>query len=334
MNKKLGFTLVELLVVIAIIGILIGLLLPAVQSVREAARRMQCSNNLKQMALGAHNYMTINKSQFPPSTGMIKYPTANIVAGSGNYGFFALMLPFIEQTALYDRIDWKTAASEVQKTWSNPLVSTVINTYICPSYSNDAYYKATSSDLYKNGALSCYAGVHGVVRSSANDPTSSFEDWEKNTTYPATSDSEMLKCEEGNLAYNGMMLWGKTVRESSIRDGLSNTLYIGEHMWHDTGTWSQHPNVMRAWLVGANPSANRGSYASKAIVYPINGKGATLATIVSGSQFNQKPMASEHSSGCNFARADASVEFVSDSTSLRVYKALCTRNGSEIPTTD
>lgn len=333
MNKKSGFTLVELLVVIAIIGILIGLLLPAVQSVREAARRMQCSNNLKQLALGAHNYMTINKSQFPPATCMIKYPTANVVAGSGNYGFFALMLPYIEQVALYDRIDWKTAATEIQKkTWNQePLISTVIPTYICPSYSNEPFYKASSGEIYKNGALSCYAGVHGVVRSSANDPTSSLEDWEKDTKYPATSASEMLTCEEGNLAYNGMMLWGKTVRESSIRDGLSNTLYIGEHMWQDSGQWSAHPNVMRAWVVGANAGSNRGLYDAKAIVYPINGKGATLATIVSGSQFNQKPMSSEHSSGCNFARADASVEFVTDSTSLRVYKALCTRNGSEIP---
>lgn len=324
MKKSHAFTLVELLVVIAIIGMLVGLLLPAVQVARESARRMQCSNNLKQIALGAHNYLSANSNKFPPSTGMTKYPGLPI-AGSGNYGFFAMMLPYIEQNALYLTINWDKPATEVQMSWSNPLTSTVISTYICPSYADPPYYQATSGDIYKQGALSCYAGIHGVVRSASAD--SSREKWED--AYKPTPATGKLACSEGDLAYNGMMLWAKQVKLGSVTDGLSNTFYIGEHQWKDSGTWSNHPNVMRAWVVGANNGSNRGSYDSKAIVYPINGHGATLSTITSGSQFNQKPMASEHPGGCNFARADGSVAFAAENMSLRVYKAVCTRNGSE-----
>src|SRR5881394_2320113 len=98
-RRPRGFTLIELLVVIAIIAILIGLLLPAVQKVREAAARLQCQNNLKQISLGIVNSADTNSGKLPPSVGL--YPSSTAAAGNGDGGMFLHILPYIEQDALY-----------------------------------------------------------------------------------------------------------------------------------------------------------------------------------------------------------------------------------------
>lgn len=123
MRRNAGFTLVELLVVIAIIGVLVGLLLPAVQAAREAARRMQCSNNLKQIGLAMHNYETALR-RLPPS----HIAPWNGDAADGGWG--AVLLPYLEQSALYDRYDWNTHWWE---DGNQRVVASPVATYQCPS---------------------------------------------------------------------------------------------------------------------------------------------------------------------------------------------------------
>ena len=122
-GSRVGFTLIELLVVIAIIAILIGLLLPAVQKVREAAARMSCSNNLKQTSLACHNYASANNDAFPPFY--------NNVAGAGETQVFVALLPYIEQTAIY--ATFGSNPLNLQTAGTNIGHRAVVKTYMCPS---------------------------------------------------------------------------------------------------------------------------------------------------------------------------------------------------------
>ncbi|MDP6554755.1 MAG: DUF1559 domain-containing protein, partial [Pirellulaceae bacterium] len=141
-RKTRGFTLVELLVVIAIIGILVALLLPAVQAAREAARRMSCSNNLKQIGIALHNYHDTYKT-FPPDaiwwggnrkTGLSRTTNnAGVSGGQRNYTWIALILPFMEQQPLHDRIDFKVPGLRQNIGNNTELQSVVLPAFLCPS---------------------------------------------------------------------------------------------------------------------------------------------------------------------------------------------------------
>ena len=140
-NARSGFTLVELLVVIAIIGILVGLLLPAVQAAREAARRMQCSNNIKQLALALHNYESAHKS-FPPGSISPRLsgtypPTApgTNQARTAGYSWSMFILPYIEQSAIYNATvgTQPVLGRIVADPLTLPLLQTPLATFRCPS---------------------------------------------------------------------------------------------------------------------------------------------------------------------------------------------------------
>ena len=136
-----AFTLVELLVVIAIIGILVGLLLPAVQAAREAARRMQCSNNLKQLGLAFHNYESATKS-FPinyATRGKLGFPNNGPGIANSGRSWLQMVLPYIEQTPLYNNIDFTVGLQPKSSAPTTPVgrnrlaAATVIPTFLCPS---------------------------------------------------------------------------------------------------------------------------------------------------------------------------------------------------------
>ncbi|MDR1958913.1 MAG: DUF1559 domain-containing protein, partial [Planctomycetaceae bacterium] len=133
MTARFGFTLVELLVVIAIIGILIALLLPAVQAAREAARRMQCSNNLKQLGLGIHNFHDSNK-KLPAGMATIHQSPSN---GQGRFGTLIQLCPYLEQQAMYDAFRNKTNCDDIAANCPTEAVNVTIAGFVCPSKSGE-----------------------------------------------------------------------------------------------------------------------------------------------------------------------------------------------------
>ena len=189
MKKSLGFTLVELLVVIAIIGILIGMLLPAVQSVREAARRAQCQNNLKQLGLACLNYESA-RQHLPPG---VTDDDANLI--DANHTGFVFLLPFIEQANLFDQFDlttdWKSPTNA-------PLAMELIPGLHCPSN--------PESEVGENET--------GAFAGTATDYAFS----KGSTAYLSESDDSQ----------NGMFDVNSDLELAAVSDGLSNTIMLGE----------------------------------------------------------------------------------------------------------
>ena len=138
-HKRPSFTLIELLVVIAIIAVLIGLLLPAVQKVREAANRMKCQNNLKQLALGLHGFHDVN-GKFPPGQLKTAFPAWGVPTAGLNHGWAVFVLPYVEQQNLYNTYHWNLfSADQANQT----LMAHPLRLFQCPSVpQQDRYYTA------------------------------------------------------------------------------------------------------------------------------------------------------------------------------------------------
>ena len=296
--RRLGFTLVELLVVIAIIGVLVALLLPAVQAARESSRRSACNNNLKQMGLALHNYADIYKQHFP----------AGSLDGS-KHGLFTWILPFIEQKNIYE----DPALNLNGSGQGTAFRYTQIKTYICPSYPYEHVFRNKSDD-FKNGALTTYQGVGGWIANAGEKllpPT---------PTYGAMPD-------------NGMFGWKFYRNLANVTDGLSNTFAIGEFVHRDRKVGSgfdDPPGNTRGWIMGDNGAG--ASYAFRVLQYPLNAK---LDRVADGIDFNHLPMGSYHPGGGQFVYGDGSVHFVPSNIALTVYKAYATvANGESTPSVD
>jgi len=298
--KKDGFTLVELLVVIAIIGILVGLLLPAVQAAREAARRMSCSNNVKQIALSLHNYESTHK----------KFPF-----GWNTHGtlWSAMLLPYLEQNNLYTTLEFAENRNWDTDNTPNELALTrVISAFRCPTMpiAEHLTYNAVTDRVPVS-----YRGNGGNEVTS--DDTSTI-------TVPGTKSFEMP-----NL--NGLFYGCSAIRFGDMSDGTSHTVAIGES--HTDPDFTKDGQGMDWWMIGspqADPCDCKGgtggtefSEASGSFYMPINTQ--TLDPAAHG-HLMELAFGSYHVGGANFGMCDGSVHFIADSIDLKVYQNLGARN--------
>jgi prepilin-type N-terminal cleavage/methylation domain-containing protein/prepilin-type processing-associated H-X9-DG protein len=307
-----GFTLVELLVVIAIIGILIALLLPAVQAAREAARRMQCSNNLKQLALATHNYHDRLRS-FPPGT-LLKAFSGGRPRMRGP-SLFIFILNEMEQASLHGLLDLEDPLNN-EAGGQSALSALVLPVLVCPS-------DAIEDNPIEHGTSGRWHGLTSYGGSGGTGATHRF----LCTSLPMIADGVFF--ETGPLSNPNP---GQSpVRMADVRDGTSNTLFFGERS-HDDLVFDQWANGAGEQLIG-----DYGWWHTCGGLAIVDATLSTLAPLNYRADTSQPDFAcrrvsafgSEHPGGANFALVDGSVRFISETIERGNYRALSTRRGGE-----
>lgn len=311
-----GFTLIELLVVIAIIAVLIALLLPAVQQAREAARRTQCKNNLKQIGLALHNYHDTFRLLPINSMGNRNVGTNFMTGQWGHVGWMAMMLPYIDNAPLYNTINF----SDTNRVMTNSSQASniaarrqVINGFLCPS--NPQPSKITNgtpggddwgSGL--DGGRTDYVGNMGWMNAGHRDCGQGIYGGNFNGAAwaDASDNTQMAGC-------NGVIGWQFCVGLSNITDGTSSTMMVLEdHHWVTKANPAQAQNDA-LWM---------GSYAIHSTKMPINWDPQN--------DFRCDQWSSIHVGGAHGLLADGSVRFVGENVAWQIRQALGTRSGSEV----
>lgn len=329
-RSRPGFTLIELLVVIAIISVLIALLLPAVQQAREAARRTQCRNNLKQMGLALHNYHD-SYNTFPPGiVSRLANPTWVMAPGACNsapddlgpgWSFFARMLPYLEQGNFHNTINFNLPLSDPANAAAR---RTVVGAYRCPSDAGPQLIR-----IYDCGSPPSTSNTPTIVTDAAG------------TSYVGslgggkTGDPD-YGCYEYQ-PFNGIFHRNVSIRAADITDGLSNTIGVGErHAGFVESAWA---GIVAGQEVIYN-SATRPPPYNPALPPCQNWRPTITAVVVHSRQYtlnapNGSPASfySPHVGSGNFLFMDGSTRTLSASIDLSVMRALCTRNNQEVVST-
>jgi len=339
-RSKSGFTLIELLVVIAIIGALVALLLPAVQSAREAARRSQCTNNLKQMGLALHNYESTNGC-FPPSGESTNYGTTpastQFVDG---VAVFPRLLQYIEGSAVYNAINFNHDYNSLNGT-NFTAYSTAVNVFLCPSSARTSGDARDAVD--PNDPMSTASGIGYGVQDYG--PTC-YTDISPVLATGGTGSNQITPYRDKTSRADGMLKAGKT-KIAEVLDGLSNTIAIGEDAGRDAsyispyvesyynGVTTLTRNVpagnRRYWRWGEPDSSFGVSGAINNKFRPMNeGNPWPSTTVTAGNNAGANDeLFSYHPGGCNVLFGDGSVRFLKESTNLKVLRGLVTLRGGE-----
>lgn len=310
-HRNRAFTLIELLVVIAIIGILIGLLLPAVQQVREAARRIQCANQLKQLVLGTLNYESAQR-KFPPG---FTYPY--------NTMWSAMILPHIEQQNLYNQINLEGYWTAGLTTHPPNLeaLGVVLDIFQCPSAGVEPFqYDASmEADRVSSCYLACASGLRD--REAGDLPWCGMD---RDQGFPES---------------DGIFFLNSKTRTQDIRDGTSNTLLYGESVPDqnfldiDAGGnlqkvdhWIIGSREMSDYETGFAVGSNEISECLGSTAVPMNALEDPNASI----DAKELCFSSRHSGGINMGYADGHIKFLSSRIDPQVYSSLGTRSGGEV----
>lgn len=315
-NHKNGFTLVELLVVIAIIGILIGMLLPAVQSVREAARRTTCLNNLRQVGIALHNYEGAYQA-FPPSR---MNPDDNVIPSGVGNGFSAfqswttLILPFVEQGNLANTFSYRESWFDDVNSTNHTTVSTPVALFLCPS--------SPASDKFD---------PYHVIGAAAGDYGSINEVKKKVYTQVLGVDAP------ASSARVGLLSKFKKIKMGACSDGTSNTFFVAECAGQPNVFTSRGPMTMDDFanytddkvinFNGQLVPVDGCGWADPDCGFSINGAtadGLTKYGPVMINAINVSEAFSFHFGGANFGMSDGSVHFVNGSVDAVTFVGLCT----------
>lgn len=311
-RPRRGFTLIELLVVIAIIAILIALLLPAVQQAREAARRSQCKNNLKQIGLALHNYLDTHR-RFPIGTR----------GGGHAVNWKVGLLPFLDQAPAYNQLSFSQSFSGYSGTASTNetvLSALFVTVFDCPSSTLDDHSGSNNQRRYQ---IPCYVGISGAVPDPGGNPTCDFGGY-------------------GIMSAAGMMVPNEAKNTSDCTDGLSNTIMIAEQSggigpsksfdprgsYH--GGWHGADFAGPLHSQTCDGSAVRWAVGVTAVRYRNNYPGTVNSTAphgAHGAYHANKILSSAHEGGIHALMGDGAVRFVGDSLDFQnVFQPLCVRN--------
>ncbi len=311
-----GFTLIELLVVIAIIGILIALLLPAVQQAREAARRTQCRNNLKQIGLALHNYHDVYLV-FPPgyiSAGVSATDPSSSDTGPG-FAWGSFLLPFLEQNNLHSQIDFNLSSVDSASSSNLSIALRNLPHYKCPTDNSPNFFIADDGTNQYRIATSNYVGMYGYGSVTAAP---------------------------GNPVEPGIFYRNSSTRIADVKDGTANTVCVGERGHEHNYTNNIPVEAFTNWYA-AIPGVNRNAGMA---AMPMMTEGSASMVLGHAGQpaigmtpaMNHPPMttdhivnfSSKHNGGCHFLLCDGSVHFFSQLMDYTLFNNLGSRIDGEV----
>jgi prepilin-type N-terminal cleavage/methylation domain-containing protein/prepilin-type processing-associated H-X9-DG protein len=333
-GRRRGFTLVELLVVVFIIGILIGLLLPAVNMAREAGRRSSCANNLKQLVTAIIHYETVNKSFPPGRVGCDAFSSAPCAGTTGaqtsaTSGFLCI-LPQLDNMNLYNMFAplakgavYPAKSDTTSSGWNTASVITGLATrpgaFICAS----DHAQATNTVLTPAAMTSSYAMVLGTSTvGTIIPPTASGQ--------PGTPATTLADEQHQKYYNNGAFIYLTTRSSNDVKDGLSNTYFVGETVDGDAAESINAWPLSVAYLCSLRTTTNRlNTPTGSGTMLPVTNSGPYgLVSSANGA------FASRHPTGANFAFGGGNVKFTADAIDFATYQALSTIAGTETLSAD